>query len=452
MLINPEDLLGHTLKGTYKIDRFIGKGGMGVVYHARKANSSHEFAVKVLPPKEASHLVTSIYQELFTRFQREFALIAQLKHPHIVSVYTAGLYQGTAYLVMPYLRGGTLDRRLRKNGPLSLDEALTYMQQLASAIDCIHLRGIVHRDIKPLNIMFDDQGQLMLMDFGIAHIFGSRLTKIGFAPGTPAYQSPEAKDGKAAHRCDDIYSLGVVLYEMLTNNDPTMVHQPHSSIPSAVAAVIQKATADRREDRYASAGAMAEALRIAVERIHNSPTKRDLPPQPVLPAKPLRRVLPAIFTRLGFLSTGIAVVFILGAWLTMSLFSSRAGTSSTAGDVEQARASVNDYYSNWNNNNYSATYDLLSSDYQKKNPYSILLPAYQHTHHSCVIIDNASLQPDGSVQVQVTDNAVEDPPSGGGTVINIYQVDFTVKQEQGIWKITPTLIKLLSTHGKCTSP
>jgi serine/threonine protein kinase len=444
MLIDPKDLIGKTLKGTYEIDGIIGQGGMGIVYHARERHSSREVAIKVLLPKEALQIATSLYNEFFIRFRREAAVVARLRHPQIVSVYDTGLYDGMPFLVMPYLRGGTLHKKLRTNGPLSSYEALTYIEQIASAIDFIHRNGIVHRDIKTLNLMFDNHGHLVLTDFGIAHIFGSTLTKIGEFLGTFAYASPEAKQGEEAHHCDDIYSLGVVLYEMLTNNDPAMVHRSDPSIPSEVEAIIRKATADRREDRYASAGAMARALRVAVGRIHNAPTLvMSLP-------KAAERTFPPIFTGFRLLSIGIVLVAALMTWIAAPFIFSPAKQGPTP--VEQARATVNQYYSYWNDGNYSAAYGLLGSDYRSKNPYAKLLPSYEHTHRACVTIDSATLQPDGSVDVQVTDNAIEDPPSGGRPVVNVYQVDFTVNQEQGQWKITRAQLNLIATNGVCQSP
>jgi serine/threonine protein kinase len=283
MASNIGDLTGKTL-GTCTLEKLIGQGGMGAVYFARQTRPSRNVAVKVLQPNIAIN--SEVYQEFLARFRREADVIARLEHINIMPIYEYGEEDGLAYLVMPYLTGGSLRDLLARRGALSLREVATYLDQAAAALDYAHAQGVIHRDLKPANFLLHADGRLVLADFGIARMMqantaGSTLTTAGTLLGTPEYMAPEMALGESVDYRADIYELGVVLFQMLsghvpfTGNTPyavavrhaheplPLLHQTMPSIPDAVDAVIQKATAKRREDRYQSAGALAQVLRQA---------------------------------------------------------------------------------------------------------------------------------------------------------------------------------------------
>lgn len=260
--------------GRYEIRTELGRGGMATVYHAYDPNFERDVAIKVLPE-------VFLHDPQFrVRFEREAKTIALLEHPAIVPVYDFGDSNNQPYIVMRYMSGGTLSERLSQ-GPLSLDETARLISRLAPALDAAHARGIIHRDIKPGNILFDQYGNAFLSDFGIAHLGTEGITTLtgGSALGTPAYMSPEQIQGdKKVDGRSDIYALGVVVYQMLTGHMPysadtpakvMMMHvlQPvpqilvdRPDLPVGCEAIILRAMAKEPEDRFATAGEMAELL------------------------------------------------------------------------------------------------------------------------------------------------------------------------------------------------
>ncbi len=282
--MNRDNLAGKTL-GTCVLERLIGQGGMGAVYLAQQTRPARNVAVKVLLPDASQNSTT--YQEFLERFRREANLVARLEQVNIVPIYEYGEQDGLAYLVMPYLTGGSLRDVLRQRGVLSLQEAANYIDQAASALDYAHSQGVVHRDLKPANFLLAADGRLVLADFGIARMMeystsGKTLTNTGMIIGTPEYMAPEMASGERIDYRADIYELGIILFQMLSGQVPftgtsplsvlmkhiqeplPLLHASNSAIPNAIDAVIQKATAKRREDRYASTKAMAQALRAAI--------------------------------------------------------------------------------------------------------------------------------------------------------------------------------------------
>ncbi len=198
----------------YRIERELGQGGMAIVYLALQESLDRPVALKVIKP------ILTTDEEFAQRFLREGRIIAQLSDPHIVTVYDIASHEGTYYLSMEYLPGDTLQQRIR--GGLPLQEALTIARAIASALHYAHQRGIIHRDIKPQNILFRENGQPVLTDFGIAKTLGSStiMTRTGLSLGTPRYMSPEQIRGQAVDARADLYSFGVLFYEMLTGNTP----------------------------------------------------------------------------------------------------------------------------------------------------------------------------------------------------------------------------------------
>lgn len=271
------DLVGHTL-GQYRIIEQLGKGGMATVYRAFQPSLDRYVAIKVLMPYFA-------HEEGFSeRFVREAKAIAHLDHPHILPIYDYGQEGEVHYIVMKCVDPGTL-KDLEADSPISLYLSVKLVSQIADALDHAHQRGVIHRDVKPANILMDRGEWVFLTDFGLARMVegSQQLTLSGVGVGTPAYMSPEQCQGKLIDRRADIYSLGIVLYEMLTGCVPFEAETPlavvlkhitdplpmprsiNPAIPEAVELVILKALAKAPEDRYQTAGEMAAALCNAVE-------------------------------------------------------------------------------------------------------------------------------------------------------------------------------------------
>lgn len=198
----------------YQIERELGQGGMAIVYLALQESLHRHVALKVIKP------ILTTDEEFAHRFLREGRIIAQLNDPHIVTVYDIASHDNTYYLSMEYLPGGTLQQRIRDGLPLK--EALSIASAIASALHYAHRRNIIHRDIKPQNILFRENGSPVLTDFGIAKTLGGAtiMTRTGLSIGTPRYMSPEQIRGQTVDARADLYSLGVLLYEMLTGNVP----------------------------------------------------------------------------------------------------------------------------------------------------------------------------------------------------------------------------------------
>ena len=263
--------------GPYRIIAQIGQGGMATVYRAYHAAMDRDVAIKVLPQQLAES------SEFSARFRQEARTIAGLEHPHILPVYDHGESDGLPYLVMRCLDAGTLKDRLGK-GRLPLNEIDRLFSQLADALDYAHARGVVHRDLKPSNALLDARGNLFLADFGIAKLLESdkHFTSTGALVGTPAYMSPEQAQGHKVDQRTDIYSLGIILYEMVTGQVPYEAETPlavilkhinealplpssvYPSISPAIERVILKALAKNPDDRFASVADFLAAWKRAL--------------------------------------------------------------------------------------------------------------------------------------------------------------------------------------------
>jgi hypothetical protein len=271
-----DSLLGRNL-GQYRIVERIGAGGMAAVYKAFQPTLDRYVAIKVLPP------IHSDRPEFSERFQREARAIAQLNHPNIVPVHDFGQDGDFRFLVMRYIDGAVTLRDTMRN-PLGLPQITDLVCQVAGALAHAHMQGIVHRDVKPTNVMMDGQWAL-LTDFGLARMAEAlvELTGSGMGVGTPAYMSPEQGRGLPVDHRSDIYSLGIVLFEMLTGHIPHNAETPFAivfrriteplplprtlnpDIPEGVERVVLKALATDPDHRFGSADEMAQALRRAAE-------------------------------------------------------------------------------------------------------------------------------------------------------------------------------------------
>lgn len=272
------DLTGRQL-GKYELLERVGQGGMAYVYKAYQPTIDRYVAVKVLH----SHLAEDA--EFLARFKREAKGLGSLRHPHIVSVIDFDVDDGWYYMVMDFIKGETLEAVLDRRGMLPVDEALQLTMQLAGALDYAHRHGRIHRDIKPGNVMFADADQqhAVITDFGLTRLLdNATITLSGTIAGTPAYMSPEAAQGQKVDARSDIYSLGVMMYEMVTGQRPFAGETPLSVImklvveplppaltvnpdlPPAVDAILNKAMAKRPQDRYQSAAELRAAVQRAV--------------------------------------------------------------------------------------------------------------------------------------------------------------------------------------------
>ena len=208
-------LVGMQLSGRYRLDAQIGAGGMSTVYRAFDVNLERRVAIKLL------HREMSADSDQLERFRREARAVAQLSHPHIVGVIDAGEDENRPYIVFEYVEGETLKDRIRRLGRLPVDESLAYAIEIARALGSAHAHDIVHRDVKPQNVLIDPEGSAKVTDFGIARsLRDDGLTADGRVLGTTDYVSPEQALGHDVDGQSDIYSLGVVLYEMLTGDVP----------------------------------------------------------------------------------------------------------------------------------------------------------------------------------------------------------------------------------------
>ncbi len=292
-----EDLTGKQF-GPYQITAPLGEGGMAAVYKAYQPAMERYVAVKVL----ARQLAES--EEFVSRFQREAILLAQLQHPHILPVFDYGQSEGYAYIVMPFLQGGTL-ADLLKNRRLSLVEVGQIMTQLGDALGYAHARGMIHRDVKSSNVLIDERSNCLLTDFGLARMMEAstgKLTSAGAVMGTPAYMSPEQGTGAPLDARSDLYSLGIIFYEMLTGRVPYTAHTPIAivfkqvndplppprefapNLSDAVERVLIKSLAKKPEDRYQTAEDFVRAVQQAI---------------PVNPSgKTISRALDSVYSRL----------------------------------------------------------------------------------------------------------------------------------------------------------
>jgi serine/threonine-protein kinase len=259
--------------GPYEVLGFLARGGMGVVYLAQHFSLKEKIALKVLYP----HLTGE--GEFATRFQREGAAMARLRHPNIAQVLNADIANGYHFLAMEYAAEGTLRSQMDRQKLLPVEEVLAITRQMALALQHAHVNGVIHRDIKPSNILCAGAGRYLLTDFGVAQVASDpRITKNLATMGTPEYMSPEQGNGLAVDGRSDLYSLGVVMYEMLAGRPPfsapnhlaTLLQHARDSVPPiqkqrpdtppAVRAIVNKALAKNPKDRFKSAAEMVTAI------------------------------------------------------------------------------------------------------------------------------------------------------------------------------------------------
>lgn len=309
-------LVGKPLgQGQFRIVERIGSGGMATVFKAYQPVLDRYVAVKVLPDY---HARDPIFKE---RFLREARAVARLDHPNIVQIYLFGEEENITYIVMQYVDGGTLKDKLKASGALSPADAIKFVTQAAEGLGTAHEHGIIHRDVKPANMLLRKDGHLLLSDFGIVKILEgtTNLTRVGTGIGTPQYMSPEQGTGQPVDASSDIYSLGIVLFHCLTGRVPFNADSPltitvkhlneplpvaflrQANVPQPIEQVIVKMTAKTPADRYQNTSAfVGDLLRAAaVSRIPLPwPMLQSLPPDVIQqmqqPQPPIQQSQPSV--------------------------------------------------------------------------------------------------------------------------------------------------------------
>jgi serine/threonine protein kinase len=303
--------------GGYEILEEVGRGGMAVVYKAWQPSLERFVALKVLPEYFGHD------PQFLARFHREAKTAARFNHPIIVYVFDVGEDHGIHYIAMEYLDGGSLRERL-VGGDFGLAETQGILEQVASALDYAHARGLIHRDIKPGNILFTADGRPKVADFGIARPTGeTRLTQTGILMGTPEYMAPEQAEGRTVDYRADLYALGVVLYQMLTGRVPFHRTTPHATLhaviyeaptpprqvnpglPQALEDVVLRALAKHPDDRFQRGVDMVAALRAAL-------AGRRMPAAPPSSARRRRTLIWAM------VAAAVALVSLLGLLLVLA--------------------------------------------------------------------------------------------------------------------------------------
>jgi hypothetical protein len=266
--------IGSVLGGRYKLNARVGEGGMATVYDAEDLLLGRRVAVKIPLPSFAADPAFA------TRFENEARAAAALTHPNLVNVYDVGESEGTRFIVMEFVEGETLKDLIRREGPLLPEDVVQVGQQMGDALDTAHRRGLIHRDVKPQNILLTPEGRVKLTDFGIALALGAdSATRTGTLLGSVQYLAPEIARGESATPLSDVYALGVVLYEMCTaqlpyagdtplaialqhvEGEPRPLHELNPDVPPVLEAIILRAMAKQPADRYPTAASLADALR-----------------------------------------------------------------------------------------------------------------------------------------------------------------------------------------------
>jgi serine/threonine protein kinase len=379
-------LIGRVI-GSCVIEQQLGYGGSSAVFLAQQREPDEKVAIKVFLPR--SNMDIQMQRDFYRRFLREAAAASKLNHPNILPIYSYGEQDGLPYIIMPYIPCGTLSEYLHRHGPLSLNEAQVYLEQIASALDYAHHEhGCVHCDVKPANILLDSDGSAVLTDFGIVHMMrddgvAAQLGKHAeILMGTPDYISPEQALGQPLDGRSDVYSLGITLFHLLAGRLPfhaessiaiglLHVHEPPPSlsliradITPYIDHVILKALAKKPADRFQTAGefstAFAEAIQssdvlyqialnhrraqLADEDLHilSSHTQRAL--REVREARPVVRVKPTIQSGFGLSRMLVAIMILLavtvGAALTSSLIALHLTGHATGSNIPPVHITV----------------------------------------------------------------------------------------------------------------
>ncbi len=354
-----EDALRRELSSQYQITDLLGRGGMSLVYLAQEADLNRQVAIKVLPLQFLQGPASA------ERFEREAKIAASLDHPHIVPIFRVGATSTFLWYTMKRIRGRSFEQVIMERGALPLPEVLGVVEQVGSALQYAHRHGVVHRDVKPANVMIEDSGWALVCDFGVARAFGSvSLTQTGASLGTPRYMSPEQFEGQPVDgRCDQ-YSLAILVWEALTGGvpftgdslgelirkhllePPPRLSEVKPEIPEPVSAAVYRAMSKKPAERFPDVAAFVAALggqaapRIPAGFTGPTPVKPrprilwDTPDTPTVPIPSLRR-------RRRLITASVVLGFVLvsgAAWVALRPTRPANGATPTRPDSASGRA------------------------------------------------------------------------------------------------------------------
>jgi serine/threonine-protein kinase len=325
--------------GGFQLEKELGRGGMGVVYKAHELSLNRMVALKILSERLSGD------DEFIKRFKREAKVVAALSHPHIVNILSYGEDNGLYYFAMEYVKGTDLGQILKEKKSISLEEALPIALQIADALEEAATKGVVHRDLKPSNIMIDSLGRIKITDYGIAYFqdADAKLTQTGLYMGTPEYSSPEQASGAKLDIRSDIYSLGALLYKMVSGEPPVTGESPlavvakiitepirpiatvNPSLPKPVCELIDKLTAKDVSQRFQTPSEVTDAIVSCMGQLHIAPpvtgriqTSRPVPipvPPPPVPAAKEKSKR----TKMLAMAAGIIIAILLSMWTVDAL-------------------------------------------------------------------------------------------------------------------------------------
>ncbi len=353
----PDSMMGKQIDD-FIIQERLGQGAMAIVYKAHQPSINRFVALKVIRLDEGQGL----HEDFRRRFAREAAVIAGLEHIHILPIYAYGINEEMAYLAMRWLKGGSLSQIMRRER-LSIERAADIFNQIAKGLAYAHSKGVIHRDLKPSNIMLDDTGNAYLTDFGLAKLVegSGEITKTGNIVGTPAYMSPEQLRGETLDYRSDIYSLGVILYNMMVGRlpfdssttdlvsviyqhlekEPTPPSELNPDIPPAVEVVILKALQKNREERYNSPLEMSNALNAALGRPVSNDSMTDIPNPLFITSQMTLRKTKQFFTKTSVLGSiiGILALALIAVLLIQNISGNNAIQATQTSEALTAAAS-----------------------------------------------------------------------------------------------------------------
>ena len=342
---------GDVIAGRYELIELIGRGGMSSVWKADDRLLDRTVAIKVLHDQFAND------EEYVERFRREARSVAQLSHPNIVTVIDRGEDGGSQYIVFEYVEGENLKQVVERTGPLPVRDALLLAVQMARALSFAHGRGLIHRDVKPQNVLLNDDGQAKMTDFGIARsVDVEGVTITGTVLGTSEYIAPEQARGQQVDALTDVYSLGVVLYELLTGGVPFQgenfvaialrhVNEPPPSLlerrpdcPARVATAVERAMSKRPEDRPASMDELVDELEACLAELDSSSEEATMISRTPVPAAPRQRRPARPRRRRGGLLwpvAALALILVVAALAALGAMALRDGDGEPAAATNQ---------------------------------------------------------------------------------------------------------------------